>query len=101
RLEQVRNRLTAGGSRIRTIGSAGGEEDFGRCLAVIKLGDKRPDSLIKIDALARRTHPRLVNEALGRHIEGTSLAASRGVNVQRGLSAGPVSRARDVVNHPP
>ena len=32
--------LFAGGSRIRTIGSAVGREDFGRCLAVIKHGDK-------------------------------------------------------------
>jgi hypothetical protein len=43
-------------------------------------------------ALGRRTHPRLVDEALGRHIDRTSFAASRGVDVQRGLSPCRFSR---------
>ena len=39
------------------------------------------NELDPVGALGRRTHPRLVNEALGRHIERTSFAVSRGVDV--------------------
>ena len=55
------------------------------------------NELDPVGALGRRTHPRLVNEALGRHIERTSLAASRGVNVQRSLSSCRFSRQRNLV----
>ena len=50
-----------------------------------------------VGALGRRTHPRLVNEALGRHIERTSFAVSRGVDVERGLSPCRFSRQRNLV----
>src|ERR1700738_2780872 len=50
-----------------------------------------------VGSLGRRTHPRLVNEALGRHIDRTSFAASRGVDVQRSLSPCRFSRQRNLV----
>ena len=55
------------------------------------------NELDPVGALGRRTHPRLVNEALGRHIDRTSFAASRGVDVQRGLSPCRFSRQRNLV----
>ncbi len=50
-----------------------------------------------VGVLGRRARPRLVNEALGRHIQRTSFAASRSVDVERGLPACWFSRQRNLV----
>ena len=48
--------------------------------------------------LRRRAHPRFVDKALGRCIDSTSFAASRGVYVQGALAPYPfIPRQRDLV----
>ena len=81
---------------IRTVGRPCESRCFERVLGVASTAASW-NELDPVGALGRRTHPRLVDEALGRHIDRTSFAALRGMDVQRGSSPCRFSRQRNLV----